>query len=172
MIVSSFVIVTDLATPKVAWIDYGVSEFLSSEIPAYSLMYCPPVKTAISCMVAFLLSPKDGALTTQIFKLLFNLLMIKLVSNSLSTSSAMIRSGLFYLYANSKYGRISWILESFFSTAKMKQLSNWIFCFLSSVTKYGETKPLSNLIPSTNSISWWRVLPSWIVMVPWMPTLS
>jgi hypothetical protein len=37
----------------------------------------------------------------------------------------------------------------FLSTRRMLQLSNSIFCFFSSVTKYGETYPLSNLRPST-----------------------
>lgn len=81
IIVSSLVMVTLLAIPNVAWRVYGFSAFLSKELPAYSLMHCPPVNTAISCMVAFLLSPNDGAFTTQIFKLLFNLLIIKVVKS-------------------------------------------------------------------------------------------
>ena len=32
--------------------------------------------------------------------------------------------------------------------------------------------PLSNFIPSTNSISWLRVLPSFTVILPWSPTFS
>ena len=32
--------------------------------------------------------------------------------------------------------------------------------------------PLSNFIPSTNSISWCNVFPSWTVMVPCSPTFS
>ena len=78
MIVSSFVIVTLLAIPKVACKVYGVYEFLSRLTPASSEMYCPPVKIAMSCIVNFLLSPNDGALTTHIFRLLFSLLIIKL----------------------------------------------------------------------------------------------
>lgn len=81
MIVSSFVILILLAIPKVALRVSGFSAFLSNEIPASYVIYCPPVKVAISCIIAFLLSPKEGDFTTQIFKLLFNLLIIK-VANS------------------------------------------------------------------------------------------
>ena len=81
IIVSSFVIVTDLAIPNVACNDYGFYEFLSKKIPAYSEIYYPPVKTAISCIEAFLFSPNDGALTTQILRLLFNLLIINVVKS-------------------------------------------------------------------------------------------
>jgi hypothetical protein len=76
--VSSFVIVTLFATPRVAWIFSGVYAFLSRLMPASSATYWPPVTTAISCIVAFLLSPNDGALTTHTLRLPFNLFTIKL----------------------------------------------------------------------------------------------
>ena len=83
MMVSSLVIVTLLARPNVACNVSGFCEFLSKKTPASYEMYCPPVKMAMSCIVDFLLSPKDGALTTQILRLFFNLLRIKLVKSSL-----------------------------------------------------------------------------------------
>lgn len=93
MIVSSFVIVTFLARPKVAWMLSGVYPFLSRLIPAYSATYWPPVTTAMSCIVAFLLSPKDGAFTTQTLRFPFNLFTIKFANISLSTSSAIMSKG-------------------------------------------------------------------------------
>jgi len=93
MVVSSFVIVIFLAKPRVAWILSGVYPFLSREIPAYSATYWPPVTTAISCIVAFLLSPNDGALTTHTLRLPFNLFTIRLAKISLSTSSAIMTNG-------------------------------------------------------------------------------
>lgn len=93
MIVSSLVIATFLATPRVAWMDYGFYPLLSRNKPASSDKYFPPVTVAMSCIVAFLLSPNDGAFTTQTLRLPFSLLTIKLVKISLSTSSAMISNG-------------------------------------------------------------------------------
>lgn len=90
---SSFVMVTFLAVPRVAWTDYGLYPLLSRERPAYSDKYFPPVTVAISCIVAFLLSPKDGDFTTQTLRLPFNLFTIKFVKISLSTSSAIINNG-------------------------------------------------------------------------------
>ena len=76
---SSFVIVILFAIPRVACTLSGVYPFLSRLIPASSEIYCPPVTTAISCIVAFLLSPNDGALTTHTLRFPFNLFTIKLV---------------------------------------------------------------------------------------------
>lgn len=90
---SSFVIVTFFAVPRVAWTASGVYPLLSRERPAYSDRYFPPVTVAISCIVAFLLSPNEGAFTTHTLRLPFNLLTIKFVKISLSTSSAIISNG-------------------------------------------------------------------------------
>lgn len=73
--------VTDLAIPKVVCNVYGFYEFLSNDTPAYYEMYYPPVNIAISCIIAFLFSPNDGALTTQILRLLLSLLMINVVKS-------------------------------------------------------------------------------------------
>lgn len=92
--VSSLVMVIFLAVPRVALISSGVERAFSSVTPASSERNLPPVKMAMSCMIAFLLSPKEGAFTAQIFKLFFNLLRISPARSSLSTSSEMIRRGL------------------------------------------------------------------------------
>jgi hypothetical protein len=81
--VSSLVIVMFLAIPKVALISSGELAQFSRVIPAYSLTNFPPVKIAISWSCAFLLSPKDGALTAQILRLFLILFKIKPASNSL-----------------------------------------------------------------------------------------
>jgi hypothetical protein len=73
--------VTDFAIPNVACNVYGFYEFLSNETPAYYEMYYPPVNTAISCIVAFLFSPNDGAFTTQILRLLLSLFIINVVKS-------------------------------------------------------------------------------------------
>lgn len=77
-IVSSLVIVTFLATPNVASMSSALYPFLSKYTPASSATNCPPVKMAISCIVALRLSPNEGAFTTQILRLLLSLLMIRL----------------------------------------------------------------------------------------------
>lgn len=100
--VSSFVIVTFLAIPKLALRVSGSYAFLSKKTPASSAMYCPPVNIEISCIIAFLLSPKEGALTTQIFKLLFSLFIINVAKISLSTSSQIMSNGFCCLYVNYK----------------------------------------------------------------------
>ena len=94
MIVSSFVIVTLLATPSVALISSGFSAAPSRVTPVYSLMNLPPVKTAMSWSTAFRLSPKDGDLTAHILRLFLSLLRMSPASISLSMSSAMMRRGL------------------------------------------------------------------------------
>ncbi len=65
-----------------------------------------PVNTAISFKMALRLSPKDGALIAHTWIPACNLLTIKFVNGSLSTSSAIIIIGLFFYMACSKYFRI------------------------------------------------------------------
>lgn len=86
MVVSSLVIVTFLAIPRVAWIDSGFYPLLSREIPVYYVMNCPPVTIEMSCMVALRLSPNDGAFTTQTFRFPLSLFTIKFANISLYTS--------------------------------------------------------------------------------------
>ena len=61
---------------------------LSSEITV------PPVKIAISSSIAFLLSPKPGALTAAILRDPLNLLTTNVARASPSISSAIINKGL------------------------------------------------------------------------------
>ena len=56
-------------------------------------MNFPPVKIAKSSIIAFLLSPKPGALTAQTFKVPLNLLTTKVAKASPSISSAIIIKG-------------------------------------------------------------------------------
>lgn len=52
--------------------------------------------------------------------------------------------------------------RTFFSTMRMRGFSISHIWVLLSVTKYGEMYPRSNFIPSTTSISFSSVLPSWV----------
>jgi len=87
------VIVIFLAIPKVALIYSAELAQFSRVTPAYSLTNLPPVKMAISWSCAFLLSPKDGALTAQILRLFLILFKMRPARSSLSMSSAMIKRG-------------------------------------------------------------------------------
>lgn len=62
--VSSLDTIIFLQVPKTVGSDF------SKDNPISSLITVPPVKMAISFKIAFLLSPKAGALTAQIFKIL------------------------------------------------------------------------------------------------------
>ena len=61
--------------------------------PCSSEIKVPPVKTAISSNIAFLLSPKPGALTVAIFNPALILLTTNVANASPSTSSAIINKG-------------------------------------------------------------------------------
>ena len=79
---------TLLADPK------SVSLTFSNLIPKSSEITCPPVRMAISSNIAFLLSPKPGALTATTFKPPLSLFTTKVASASPSTSSDIIIKGL------------------------------------------------------------------------------
>jgi len=98
--VSSFVISTFLHYPRTLGSDFSKDKPTSSEITV------PPVKIAISARIAFLLSPKAGALTAQTFNPPLNLLRTRVAKASDSTSSEIISKGLFSLAACSKRGKI------------------------------------------------------------------
>jgi hypothetical protein len=127
---------------------------LSSEsskvIPTSSETTVAPVRTAKSLRMAFLLSPKDGALTAQTWTPAWILLTIKLVNGSLSTSSAMINKGLFFSKATSKNLRMCLKEVILCSVIRMSGFSKSTFWDFWLLTKYGEMYPLSNLSPSTN----------------------
>ena len=84
IVVLSLSIVTVLAVPKYP------TEALSNLKPFSSLITVPPVNTAISSSIAFLLSPKPGALTAATLKVPRNLLTTKVANASPSKSSEMI----------------------------------------------------------------------------------
>mmetsp|Transcript_36459 Transcript_36459/g.32722 ORF Transcript_36459/g.32722 Transcript_36459/m.32722 type:complete len:325 (-) Transcript_36459:69-1043(-) len=109
MIVSSLEIKICLAVPR--WLGSALSKLS----PISSERTVPPVKIAISFIWAFLLSPNAGGLTAQTFKPPLSLFKTKVAKASLSTSSAMMRRGLFCLAACSRRGRIVWMLLIFFS---------------------------------------------------------
>ena len=111
---------------------------VSSFMPTSSEMTVAPVSTAMSCSVAFRLSPKPGALTAATFIPPRSLLTTSVASASPSTSSAMMMSGFCVLTTCSRRGSIDWRLDTFFSTRRMNGFSNSAFCVLGEVMKYGE----------------------------------
>ena len=66
---------------------FSILKPLSSDITV------PPVNIAMSSNIAFLLSPKPGALTAAIFRDPLILLTTRVASASPSTSSAIINNG-------------------------------------------------------------------------------
>mmetsp|Transcript_24962 Transcript_24962/g.43106 ORF Transcript_24962/g.43106 Transcript_24962/m.43106 type:complete len:209 (+) Transcript_24962:728-1354(+) len=126
-IVSSLVTVTFFAEPN------SVISTLSRVSPTSSLMTCPPVSTAISCRLAFRLSPKPGALTAQTLMPPRSLLTTSVAKASLSTSSAMISRGLLTLRTISRMGRMVWSPDTFFSYSMMSGFSSshfWVLLFV------------------------------------------
>lgn len=121
MMVSSLVTMMFLHCPKTVGSDFSKLNPMSSEITV------PPVKMAISFKMAFLLSPKAGALTAQIFNPPLNLLRTRVAKASLSTSSQIIKRDLFWDMACSKKCKMDWTLEIFFSANKMRGFSNSTF---------------------------------------------
>ena len=74
--------------PSISSVVFSRLKPLSSEITV------APVSIAISSNIAFLLSPKPGALTAAIFRAPLNLLTTSVAKASPSTSSAIISNGL------------------------------------------------------------------------------
>ena len=99
--------------PNISIVVFSILKPLSSEITV------PPVSMAISSNMAFLLSPKPGALTAAIFKDPLILFTTRVASASPSTSSAIINNGLPVCATGSKTGSKSFILEIFLSCIKM-----------------------------------------------------
>mmetsp|Transcript_10572 Transcript_10572/g.1664 ORF Transcript_10572/g.1664 Transcript_10572/m.1664 type:complete len:260 (+) Transcript_10572:322-1101(+) len=96
MMVSSLVMMMDLQVPKTVGSDFSKESPISSEITV------PPVRMAISFKIAFLLSPKAGALTAAILSPPLNLFKTKVAKASDSTSSQMIKRDLWACIACSK----------------------------------------------------------------------
>ena len=95
--------------PNISIVVFSILKPRSSEITV------PPVKIAMSSNIAFLLSPKPGALTAAIFKEPLILLTTSVAKASPSTSSAIINNGFPVWATGSKTGKRSFILEIFLS---------------------------------------------------------
>ena len=87
----------------------------SSLIPSSSEITWPPVKMDRSSSIAFLLSPKPGALTAAILRPPRSLLTTSVAKASPSTSSAIITRGLPACTTASSKGNIGCKFVSFFS---------------------------------------------------------
>ena len=83
------------------------------DTPSSSDKYVALVSTAISPITSFLISPKDGDLTTQTLNVPRVLLRISVVNASVSISSQIINSGLASLETNCKVGSNSLIVPIF-----------------------------------------------------------
>ena len=108
-VVLSLSIVTLSADPNISNVVFSKVNPLSSEITV------PPVKTAISSSIAFLLSPKPGALTAAIFKEPLSLFTTRVAKASPSTSSAITSNGFPLCATGSNIGKRSFIAEIFLS---------------------------------------------------------
>jgi len=157
---------TLVASPNISTVVFSVFNPSSSEITE------PPVSIAISSSIAFLLSPKPGALTATDVKVPLSLFTTKVASASPSTSSAKINNGLPEFITFSSNGSKSLTAVIFEFTIKIYGFSRTASCLSASVTKYGDMKPLSNCIPSVKSNSIPNVWPSSTVITPSLPTLS
>ncbi len=96
----------------------------SRESPTSSEITVPPVKIAMSSSIAFLLSPKPGALHAAALTVPLRLFTTRVARASPSISSAIINSGLPALATDSNRGNISLIFEIFLSCKSMKGFSS------------------------------------------------
>ena len=107
----------------------------SSFLPVSSEMTEPPVRMAISSSMAFLRSPKPGALTARRLKAPRSLLTTRVARASPSMSSAMMTKFLVTLIADSRKGRRSAMAEIFLSVMRMAGASITDSILAVSVTK-------------------------------------
>ena len=91
----------------------------SNEKPLSSETTVPPVRIEISSSIAFLLSPKPGALTAAIFKPPLSLFTTNVARACPSTSSAIISKDLPDWDTGSNIGKISWRFDIFLSNNKI-----------------------------------------------------
>ena len=87
----------------------------SRDKPTSSEITVPPVKIAISSSIAFLRSPKPGALHAAAFTVPLRLLTTRVASASPSMSSAIISKGLPAFATASSNGSISLMFAIFLS---------------------------------------------------------
>src|SRR3990172_3663209 len=107
-VVSSLPISMRLAEPR------SFSVAFSSDRPTSSAITVPPVRIAMSSSVALRRSPKPGALTAHVLRMPRRLFTTSVASASLSTSSAMISSGLSAFATSSSTGRRGRVVGIFF----------------------------------------------------------
>ena len=92
--------------------------------PTSSEITVPPVRMAISSSIAFLLSPKPGALHAAAFTIPLRLLTTRVANASPSISSAIISNGLPALATDSNRGNKSLMLEIFLSNNSINGVSS------------------------------------------------
>ena len=112
IVVFSLLTVTFFAVPR------SLSSAFSRLNPTSSEITVPPVRIAMSSNIAFLLSPKPGALTATTFTTPLILLTTRVASASPSTSSAIINRGLLAFATPSSIGSMSFIFEIFLSKSR------------------------------------------------------
>ena len=156
--------ITFLADPK--W--FRVIEF--SDNPTSSEEIVDPVKTAISCNIAFLRSPYPGDFTAATLIAPLIVFTTRVERASPLTSSAMISSGFPDFATASNTGTKSWIEVINLSVKRIYGLSSSTVCLSELVIKYGEINPLSNCIPSVVSKKSSKPFPFSTVTTPSSPT--
>ena len=142
-----------------------------SSYPSSSEITTPPVRIAMSSIIALRLSPNPGAFTATTSSVPLSLLSTRVARASPSTSSATMRRLLPAFMIPSSSGMMSWMLLIFLSVSRMYGLLMTASIF-SLLAMYGERYPLSNCIPSTTSRVVPSVLDSSTVMTPSLPTFS
>ena len=115
----SMIVVFSLSTATRFALPRSASVTLSSLMPRSSVMNLPPVRTAMSSIIALRRSPKPGALTAQTLIVPRILFTTRVASASPSMSSATMRSGLPCLATSCNTGSRSFIEEIFFSKSRM-----------------------------------------------------
>ena len=104
------------------------SLIFSKVSPTLSEITVPPVNIAISSSIAFLLSPKPGALTATVLIIPLILLTTNVARASPSNSSAIINNGLLSFATCSNVGSKSLIFDIFLSCKSMYGSSSNAIC--------------------------------------------
>ena len=128
-VVSSFFTTTLAHFPKSS----NVAE--SSFLPTSSETTFPPVSIAISCNIAFLLSPNPGAFIAATFIVPLSLFTTSVARASPSTSSAITNIGFFACNTFSNTGTRSETADIFPSVIKIYGFSRTASCVSGEVTK-------------------------------------
>merc|ERR1719161_375817 len=119
--------------------------------PSSSFTTVAPVMMAMSSRYWLFRSPNPGALIATTLSWPRSLFTTSVARGSCSMSSAMIMSGHPPRIASSRMLTRSRAEVIFLSTSSSLQFSNSATMRSGSVTKYGDTKPRSNCIPSTTT---------------------